>query len=136
MDEVFKGVVPKFCFSTAWDALLNSLMHLKKEYRLDRLMVLAVVNWSSPSIVRGDQMQLQIHALQQLLSNDEFDAMGLVVMPVWERAKGSLYKIEALLLKTLSAKGLTLDEKASLSFEERVRLFFSFPVPLSCLNQF
>ena len=118
VEELFKGAVAKFSFDSTIEHVLNGLLQLKKEYRVDRLPVLLVVNWASPSTARDEQMELQAQVLQQILSQEEFEPMGLVVMPVWERAKGSLYKSETLLLKSLSEKDINMDEKASLSFED------------------
>ena len=118
VEELFKGAVPKFSFIASHDQMLNCLLQLKREYRVDSLLVLVVVNWASPSTVRDEQMSLQMQILQCALGQEDFEPMGLVVMPVWERAKGSLYKAESLLLKSLSEKDMNLDEKASLSFQE------------------
>ena len=116
---MFKGTAPQFQFCENVDKVLSAVSQLRREYRLQQpVLVLVVVNWASPSIVRDEHLALQLQALQQLVNLDDADSMGLVLMPVWERAKGSLYKSENLLLKSLSEKDTNTDEKASLSFED------------------
>ena len=124
VEELFKGAVPKFSFIAGYDQMLNCLLQLQREYRVESLPVRVVVNWASPSTVRDEQVALQMQVLQCVLGQEGFEPMGLVVMPVWERAKGSLYKAESLLLKSLSEKELNLDEKASLSFQETLQFLY------------
>ena len=137
VEELFKGAVPKFSFTSTVEHALNGLLQLKKEYRVDRLPILLMVNWASPSTIRDEQMQLQVQVLQQILGQEDFEPMGLVVMPVWERAKGSLYKSETLLLKSLSEKEINMDEKASLSCEDVLsfkNLFLAFHIFMFTIN--
>lgn len=137
VEELFKGAVAKFSFTSTVEHALNGLLQLKKEYRVDRLPILLMVNWASPSTIRDEQMQLQVQVLQQILGQEDFEPMGLVVMPVWERAKGSLYKSETLLLKSLSEKEINMDEKASLSFEDVLsfkNLFLGFHIFMFTIN--
>ena len=42
---------------------------------------------------------------------NDFDAMGVILMPVWERSKGSMHKSESLLLKNLSERDVNTDDK-------------------------
>ena len=44
--------------------------------------------------------------------------MGVLMMPVWERVRGNLFKTENSLLKALWDKDVNTDEKASISFED------------------
>lgn len=62
---------------------------------------------------------MQLQTMTNLFAADSVDPMGIILMPIWERAKGSLYKTENLLLKSLSEKDINTDEKASLSFEDK-----------------
>eukprot|EP00435_Cladocopium_sp_Y103_P039792 s76_g10.t1 len=68
--------------------------------------------------VRDEQLALQLQSLQMLINNDDLDTMGIVIMPVWGRTKGILFKTENTLLKALCEKDVNTDEKASLSFED------------------
>ena len=124
--KLFAGPLAMFSFVTSVDTMLANLCALKREHRLQQpLLVLVVVNWAAPSIVREEQMAQQMQGLHSILSHEDLDAMGLILMPVWERSKGSMHKSESLLLKNLSDRDVNTDDKASLSFEDDV-------VRLSC----
>ena len=56
--------------------------------------VLILCNWASPSLVRDQHLAEQVATLHAILNNDAFDAMAIIVTPIWERAKGNLYKAE------------------------------------------
>eukprot|EP00435_Cladocopium_sp_Y103_P036908 s3790_g9.t1 len=116
---LFAGPQAMFSFVTSVETMLANLCALKREHRLQQpLLVLVVVNWAAPSIVREEQMAQQMQALHSILSHEDLDAMGLILMPVWERSKGSMHKSESLLLENLSDRDVNTDDKASLSFED------------------
>ena len=117
---LFTGPASQFKFVSAVEDVVATLGQLSREYRLSQpLLVLLIVNWAAPSVVREEQMSMQLQAMTNLFAADSVDTMGIILMPIWERAKGSLYKTENLLLKSLSEKDINTDEKASLSFEDK-----------------
>lgn len=88
------------------------------------LPVVMVANWCAPSTIRESQLALQIEALQALSQLGDVDSMALILMPVWERTKGQIYKSENILLTKLAERQVNVDDRASLSFEECCCCFF------------
>lgn len=89
------------------DTAVSQVLPLQKEYRLsERPLVLIVVSWAAPCQARDDVLTLQIKALQSMINNNQMDAMAVLIMPVWERAKGNLFKSENLFLKALCEKDI------------------------------
>ena len=116
---LFSGPVAKFQYLNHGDAALAVVTQLSKEHRLNKPpLVLLVVNWASPSQVREEQLALQVQTLQMMINRDDLDCMGVLMMPVWERVRGNLFKTENSLLKALWDKDVNTDEKASISFED------------------
>lgn len=104
-----------------------------------KVLLLIIVNWCSPSLTTRDQMLLQQGLLGAMLNQqDEYDALGLVFTPVWERRKGMLYISENKVLEAVANANVNCDEKGYLSFEERAdardRRPLEYPIRL-CLAQ-
>ena len=78
-----------------------------------------VANWCAPSTIRDSQLALQIEALQTLSQLSNVDSMAMILMAVWERTKGQIFKSENILLTKLAERQVNADDRASLSFEER-----------------
>lgn len=83
-----------------------------------------VANWCAPSTIRESQLALQIEALQALSQLGDVDSMAMILMPVWERTKGQIYKSENTLLTKLAERQVNVDDRASLSFEDCCCCFF------------
>lgn len=117
--SLFTGPVAQFLYMDSVDGAVSQVLRFQKEHRLSQQpLVLMVVNWAAPSQVRDEHLALQMSALQAMINNDFMDVMGVLIMPVWERAKGNLFKSENLLLKSLCERDICTDEKASLSFQD------------------
>ena len=82
-------------------------------------MVLTIVNWSAPSTINVGALALQEAIWGATVNMDNIDALGVVFVPIWDRKKGMLYKVETMVLDKIANANVNGDERATLSFEER-----------------
>ena len=137
VDTLFNGPAPQFSFIDV-DALgsgnkSQKCLHLLSEIETairaregvppqQPLYGLVVINWAAPSCTPGKYIMLQEAMLGGLVNSVNLDAMGVVFTPVWERKKGLLYKTENMFLDKIANSGVNCDDRAVLSFAERIDL--------------
>ena len=76
------------------------------------------LNWASTSSISSKLQEAQARALAATLHKGKYN-VGLVVMPMWSHKKGQLFRLEALILEKLASLGLNVDQKFSITFQER-----------------
>ena len=103
VETLFSGAAPAFAFNVSGKpqaALANLENFLKNVRRHENIpadvpiQVLTIINWTAPSTISVPNLQVQETLLGASVNMEGTDTMGLVVMPVWDRKKGMLYKTD------------------------------------------
>ena len=97
----------KMNFVTSLQQLLDYITEVRREHLIpaeNDLPVIMVANWCAPSTIRDSQLALQIEVLQTLSQLSNVDSMAMILMPVWERTKGQIFKSENILLTKLAER--------------------------------
>ena len=126
-NELFEGNAPILSFIDCSEPtkpaqvnvkIAELLAQIRAAHEVRSLVVMVYVNWCSPSLVAANHLATQQLLLASLLPMEDAQSMGLLHMPVWDRNRGLLYKVEHQILQALANSHINSDERASLSFED------------------